>query len=250
MRAILKTTAAAILAAGLIGGASARADTYWANWQDGPRVDVQYTGGSSNTKAEALTMAATNGGPKLFDAYCVSLGLSIPSGWTNLSPTTVLQLNGLTNASGGYFVNSAFADVGNRLVYLLSTFSYGNGSPVNAGKSEQDVKAAQALAIWATIDKNFKILTGGSHPALSSTVASLYTTYTNWGTGSGQNGYDNNNPLINHDAAFFLTNKPNSSEYQNVIGIRPVPEPSSIAIVAGLIGLGVVGRLRARRTTV
>lgn len=250
MQPIFKMAVATALAVGLMGG-SPRADlVHVSGVTSGQSVNVAYTGGSRSTTAGAFGLTGKAGdlgaaelppGDSLtIDAYCASLDLSI-SPPVSFALDAVLTLNALTGGAGTHFVNTLYtADVGNRLAFLLNTY----GGVTN---SDANVRAALQLAVWNTIDKNFQITS--TPPAA---VVNLYNQYTGWLT----NGYDAFT-VYNSNAKFFLTPKLNTAAYyQNLIGLVPgtddthvVPEPSSVAIVLGLVGLGVVGRLRARRKT-
>lgn len=224
MRSIT-SLALAILAAGCYAS-EGRADVMLqSQFQGGTSVSATYSKPpgttTKSTTAGAFTATPTSPSGSPFDAYCVSLGISVGSGPDNIKITSVQSLHSVGQS---FFTDSQYVDVGNRLEFLLD--SYGGGSAND--------KRALALAIWHTIDKNFSY-TGGTAP-----VNALYNQFIQF------TGYVSGT-VYEPNAKLFVVNQ-GYKPYQNLIGLSAVPEPASVVLAGlGLSGVGLIAIRRARR---
>lgn len=217
--------AAAVLAAGLFA-TEGRADfDFKSQYQGGTSVNVVHSLGSGTVALSTsagpfkATPISPSGSP--FDAYCVSLNISVGNGPDNIKVSSIQSLHSLTNTVADHFEYSGFTDVGNRLEFLLNKYG---------ATGDKD---ALALAVWYTIDKKFSY-TGGN-PTLNANYAA-YIDFAAAGYVSGT--------VYNPNAKLLVVNQ-SKTPYQNLIGITAVPEPASI-VMAGA-GLGAIGLIAVRR---
>ncbi|APW62151.1 PEP-CTERM sorting domain-containing protein [Paludisphaera borealis] len=232
IKSLLQKTLLGMVLFGLSGALEAQAGsvTLSSTFQGGESVQVKYTGQNSwqSTTAGAFTETPISPGGSAFNAYCVSLNISVGNGPDTIHATTTSPLSSVTNASP-YFANSGYSDVGNRLAYLLTQFS----------ATTADQKSAMALAIWDTIDSKFM------YRYATTSIDNLYNQYTSFSNYNSHTAYGGTN------ATLFVVNA--NDHYQNLIALTSygsVPEPASIvSAVVGLAGMGLVG-LRRRRKAV
>lgn len=224
MRSIFKATAmaAGVLAATMAGGASRAGVILQSQFQGGPGVNMTYSTGSGTASegasAGAFTATPTSPAGAAFDAYCVSPEVQV--GW---GPDTihVSGVSSLHSVGQDFFTHSNYADVGNRLEFLL--WAHGGGGA--------DAKSALALAIWHTMDKNF------TYSGANAAVNALYAQYIQF-TGYTQGS------VYAAGAKLFVVDQA-ASPYQNLIGVSSVPEPASV--ISAFVGLGAAGLFAARR---
>ncbi|MFO0887660.1 MAG: hypothetical protein U0790_00790 [Isosphaeraceae bacterium] len=191
-------------------------------FQGGTGVNFSYTGSSGSASAGPFSVTPLNPAGPAFDAYCVSLNIQVGSGPDTLRVSAIQALNSVGQA---FFINSQYADVGNRLAFLLSSYGGGNS----------DGKQALALAVWRTIDKNFSY-TGGT-----TAVNTLYAQYIQF-TGTIR-------ATCTPPGAKLLVVDQAYAPYQNLIGITSVPEPTSLVLAgSGLGGLGLLAARRVRKS--
>ena len=136
------------------------------------------------------------------------------------------------------FSNSTFADVDNRIGWLLSQ-----------DQSTPEARAAVQLAIWDTVDN--KPGPGASGFSMSTSDSTITSDYNQLISFSGYN------PAQNYEAQFWqATHDPSNALYQDLVStvgtdfqINSVPEPTSVAMgTCGLLFLvGIVARRRAGR---
>ncbi|MDG3002543.1 hypothetical protein [Paludisphaera mucosa] len=228
MRKILNGMAAVVLGAGLAMGPARADSTFTSQFQGGPGVNITYSTGSGTasegTAAGPFTLTPTSPSGSALDAFCVSPDVQVGWGPDVIHTSSVLSLN---TVGQSFFTHSNYADVGNRLAFLL----------VSHGGGDVNTDAALALSIWYTMDKNF------SYTGADSTVAGLYTSYISFA------GYDSSTLYGGSDAKLFVVDPAGS--YQNLIGITSqsfVPEPSSVISAAvGMSASGLFVLRRARR---
>jgi len=207
----------AVTAMLLVLGASARADSFTVNW--GSLQDS-----STGPLAVQFNAQDTTSGVG-FKAFCVDLTDEVNSNTAYI--TGSLALNSIANTTPVYNI----AGVGNKLGYLLTQVWEKQGN-VNSATWFATVQ----YAIWDTAD-------GGDihNTAVDAILAQLtngdYVAKTNYQAGTFQIV-----PASGPSAATVA----GPLEYQVMIGINPVPEPSTFAI-AGLGALGLLGYRWKRR---
>jgi hypothetical protein len=195
-----------------------------------PTATINYTGadGTGSYSAYVYADPQVSAGTTNPLFYCVDLWHDNDLGSTYT----------ITPVSSMSFSNSTFADVDNRIGWLLSQ-----------DQSTPDARAAVQLAIWYTIDnKPDAALSGFSMSTSDSAITSDYNQLISF------SGY---NPAQNYDAQFWqATHDDSNTLYQDLVStvgpdfqLSSVPEPSSFAMGAcGLLFLvGIVARRRARR---
>lgn len=256
----MKTAAAAagILTAMLLGGVSRADSIYSSDFQGGPDVEFEYTTGYKNgnpnkprtdeveAEAGAFRVTPTDSSTPAFDAYCASLGISNPAqDPVNLIVASTSPLNQMHKGDGGLFKYSEYEDVGNRLAYLLQT---------HGGDSDPLAKAALALAVWNTIDKNFSYGYEGNSHSEGSALRSLFNSFVDFSNYDETALYGPNAVYLHVEYAD--TNK-GHKPYQDLVAIVPtnpdtqepggpaVPEPASVISI--LIGMGSAGLFASRR---
>ncbi len=143
----------------------------------------------------------------------------------------------ITPVSSMSFSNSSFADVDNRIGWLLAQ-----------DQSTPEARAAVQLAIWYTVDNNPGA--GASGFSMSTSDSTITSDYTQLITFSGYN------PAQDYEAQFWQANHDlNNTLDQDLVStvgtnfhINSVPEPSSAAMGAcGLLFLvGIVARRSAK----
>jgi hypothetical protein len=195
-----------------------------------PTATINYTGadGSGSYSAYVYADPQVSFGTTNPVFYCVDLWHDNYLGST-YTITPVSSMN---------FANSTFADVDNRIGWLLSQ-----------DQSTPDTRAAVQLAIWYTVDnKPDGALNGFSMSSGDANITNDYNQLISF------SGYD---PAHSYAAQFWqATHDPGNTLYQDLVStagtnfqINSVPEPSSLAMSScGLaILIATVIRQRARR---
>jgi Thioester domain len=196
-----------------------------------PTATINYTGanGSGSYSAYVYADPQVSSGTTNPVFYCVDL-------WhDNYLGSTYT----ITPVSSMSFANSTFADVDNRIGWLLSQ-----------DQSTPEARAAVQLAIWYTIDnKPDGALNGFSMSTSNATITNDYNGLIAFG------GY---NPAQNYEAQFWqATHDGGNRLYQDLVStvgtnfhLNAVPEPSSLVMGGcGVVFLfSAVVRRRLRRT--
>lgn len=169
-----------------------------------------------------------------FQAFCVDL-LHGMSSATNLKADAI-DLGSTTN-SGNFYGYSNFADVGNRLSFLVS----------NITTTTNFEYAALQAALWKTVDRNFTI-SGSS--ANDVQVRNLMNSYLSQLSSSYNAATDYAGTYLKIDR----TVNGQTNYYQNLAtkwnggnppGVLATPAPSSA--VLAVVGIGVIGIFRLSR---
>ncbi len=191
-----------------------------------PTATINYTGadGTGTYSAYVYADPQVSYGTTAPLFYCVDL-------WHDNSIGSTYTINPVASMT---FANSTFADVDNRLGWLLSQ-----------DQSTPESRAAVQLAIWYTVDnKPDPSLSGFSMSTGDSTITSDYNQLVSFA------GYDSTQ---NYSAQFWqATHDAGNTRYQDLVSTDPtdfhvssVPEPSSF--VMGACGLLFVLRFAARK---
>ena len=195
-----------------------------------PTATINYTGadGTGSYSAYVYADPQVSYGTTNPVFYCVDL-------WHDNYLGSIYTITPATTMN---FVNSSFADVDNRIGWLLSQ-----------DQSTPEARAAVQLAIWYTVDnKPDGGLNGFSMSTGDCTITNDY---------NGLISFSGYNPSQNYAAQFWqATHDPGNTLYQDLVStvgtnfqINSVPEPSSFAMGSGgliFLAVAVVWR-RARR---
>ncbi len=208
---------------------------------------IMYTGhtGSSENVYVGPFVVTDPSTSSSVDAFCVDLATSVGTGLTTINTTTVTNIASLNNSSAlaVSFPDSGFADVGNRMSFLMSQIL-----PVIGGTSNEF--AALQLALWAVLDQNF------TYTSSNSVMNGYFNDYMGRFSGSGAVTY---NSATDYGAGVsLLWQTPQvGRHYQNLItysepqvtATAAVPEPSTLTMAsfAGMI-MALYGVRRLRRT--
>jgi Thioester domain/PEP-CTERM motif len=204
------------------GTASAGQITTWQLYDGNaaPLVTIYYTeaNGTGSLSSPAYADPQVSYGTTTPVYYCVDLWHDNYVGQTY----TINQVPSLT------FANSTFADVDNRIGWLLAQ-----------DQSTVDDRAAVQLAIWYTIDnKPNESLAGFSMISSDPTLTADYSTLISFA------GY---NPSTSYAADFWqATHDPCNTLYQDLVTVGSVPEPSTM-VLSMISLLFLVGFHRCRR---
>jgi hypothetical protein len=194
-----------------------------------PTATINYTGadGTGSYSAYVYADPQVSGGTTNPVFYCVDL-------WHDNYLGSTYTITPVASMS---FSNSTFADVDNRMGWLLSQ-----------DQSTPDARAAVQLAIWYTVDnKPDGALGGFSMSTSDQTITNDYNGLISF------SGYD---PSQNYSAQFWAaTHDSSNTLYQDLVSaggpdfqVNSVPEPSSVVMGAGgLVFLAVAVAWRRAR---
>jgi len=177
-----------------------------------PTATIYYTGanGSGRNSAYVYADPQVSFGTTTPLYYCVDL-------WHENHVGATYTINQVSSMA---FVDSTFADVDNRIGWLLSQV-----------QSTPEARAAVQLAIWYTLDnKPNQSLAGFSMSTSDPTISALYDNLVSF------TGY---NPGVGYGVEFWqATHDPSNTLYQDLVSDPPpgtaltnsaaVPEPSSL----------------------
>ena len=185
-----------------------------------PVVTVHYSNPDGSGTNDEATYAdpQVSGGTKSPIYYCIDLWHENDLG----------SSYSFTSASSLPYATSTFADVDNRLAWL-----------VNQPQATVDERAAVQLALWYTIDNiTTPSFSGFSYSGGDASLRSEYNQLITFA------GYD---PLVHYDANFWAANHDSRNVlYQDLISSVPEPNTLLLASIGLAAGVGLYAR-RVRR---